>query len=472
VTHPVSSPPGQQLPELLTPVPGPKSRALSKRLGRYECRNVTYLAEDFPVFWERASGSNVWDVDGNRYIDLTSAFGVTGLGHSTPEIVQALTAQAERLLHAMGDVHPTEAKAELVELLSSITFERWHRGTGRTTLGCSGSDAVEIALKTALLYSGKPGIIAFRNSYHGLGLGSVDACGLPGFREPFRQQLARFTTFLPYPSCYRCPFERKEDFRIEGRLFPNCATSCLETLREQIEELISKREIGAILVEPIQGRGGIVPPPRDFLPMLREICDLHKILLIADEIYTGFNRTGRLFAVDHFDVVPDLICLAKGMASGYPISACVGRSDIMDAWPWSEGEALQTSTFLGNPVGCAMAVKSIQMHLNPETPARVKSTGRLLRSEIENLDATSIGQVRGAGLMIGIELIDEKGRPNGHLAASVITQALRDGIILLADGPNHNVLGLTPPFVLCGPQISWVANRLQEYVTSLPGSIS
>lgn len=460
------------LPEKVTPIPGPKSLELAARLSRYECRNVTYLAPDFPVFWQTASGTNIWDVDGNRFIDLTSAFGVSGLGHAFPPVRDAMIEQAKSLPHAMGDVHPTEAKARLCELLSAITFERWDRGTGRTTLGCSGSDAVEIALKTALLHSGKPGIIAFHGSYHGLGLGAVDTCGLPIFREPFKSQLARFTTLVPFPHCYRCPFDRREEFRIEGRPFPNCSSTCLEALHDEIEAVIEKREIGAILVEPIQGRGGIIPPPRDFLPMLREICDIHKILLIADEIYTGFNRTGRLFAVDHFETAPDIICLAKGMASGYPISACVGRSDIMEAWPPSEGEALQTSTFLGNPVGCAMAIASIEAHTDPETRKLVKQTARHLRSRLDRLESRYIGQIRGAGLMLGVELIDEKGEPHSRLAGSILSRALGDGLILLADGPGNNVLGFTPPFALSQAQIDWAGDRIQEYLTSLPGSIS
>lgn len=466
--HPAIGP----LPQVRTEIPGPRSRELAARLRRVECRNVTFLSDGWPVFWHRAAGTQVWDVDDNRFLDLTSAFGVAGLGHSAPEVVAAQQQQAAELAHAMGDVHPAEAKVALLERLSEITFERWGDGPGRTTLGCSGSDAIEIALKTSLLHSGKAGVIAFEGSYHGLGLGAVDACGIEPFRKPFRPQLGRFTTFLPFPSCYRCPFGIREDFRIAGSNCPNCSTHCLETLRDRIEETVAQREIGAILVEPVQGRGGIQVPPRDFLPMLREICDLHKILLIADEIYTGFNRTGKLFAVDHSGIRPDLICLGKGMASGYPISACVGRADVMEAWPVSEGEALQTSTFLGNPVGCAMAVASINQHGAPERAKQVRAAGRRFRAGLEALDAPAVGNVRGLGLMLGLELVGRRGEPNGPLAAAVLQQALRDGMILLADGPDANVLAFTPPFGITENQIEWVLDRLQEYLTSLPGSIS
>src|SRR6185436_20648416 len=187
-------------------------------------------------------------------------------------------------------------------------------------------------------------------------------------------------------------------YRIEERDFPNCATTCLEQLHDQIEETIRKREIGCILVEPVQGRGGCVVPPRDFLPLLRRICDTHKILLIADEIYTGLNRTGALFACDLFDTVPDVICLGKALTGGFPLSACVGRSDIMDAWPLSTGEALHTSTFLGNPLGCAMALASLDQHGDPKLGRLVREKGGQLKEKLRSIVSTHIGNVRGLGL--------------------------------------------------------------------------
>src|SRR6185503_5038347 len=246
------------------------------------------------------------------------------------------------------------------------TFERWGLGPGKTILGNSGFEAVEAALKTSLLHSGKPGVLAFTGSYHGLGFGALAVTELNYFRDPFRASLKEFASFVSYPHCYRCPYGETAGFRSEGRDFPNCSSTCLEQLHDEIEEIIQHREIGCILVEPVQGRGGCVVPPRDFLPLLRSICDTHKILLVLDEIYTGFNRTGALFACEHFGVIPDLICLGKGLTSGFPLSACVGRSDVMDAWPLSAGEALHTSTFLGNPLGCAMALASLEQHVQPE----------------------------------------------------------------------------------------------------------
>ncbi|MGA3170293.1 MAG: aspartate aminotransferase family protein [Chthoniobacteraceae bacterium] len=454
------------LPDLRTPIPGPESLALTASLRRHESRNVTHVSPGWPIFWERAEGTNVWDADGNRFLDFTSAFGVAGLGHSQPDVVAALKDQASRLLHAMGDVHPTPQKAQLCKRLSELTFERWNVAPGKVILGNSGSDAIEAALKTSLLHSGKPGVIAFTGAYHGLGMGSVAATGLPFFREPFRLQLKDFATWIPYPHCYRCPFGVKEPFRLEGAPFPNCSTTCLEQIGEEISRAIALRDIGCILVEPIQGRGGIIPPPRDFLALLRCICDEEKIPLIADEIFTGFNRTGKLFACEHFGVVPDIICLGKGLASGFPISACVGRADIMDAWPESTGEALHTSTFLGNPLGCAMALASMEIHADARTARQVVAAGGKLRAALESIRSPRAGNVRGAGLMLGLEITNASGAPDTGLAVSVLKRALADGLILLADGPESNVLTFTPPFGISDEEIAFLMARLRDYLAA------
>lgn len=460
------------LPEVVTTIPGPQSQAYARKLAQYEARDVTWLAPDFPVFWERAEGTNVWDADGNRFLDFTAGFAVTSLGHGSEPLRNALRAQAEKILHVMGDVHPAGVKADLCEKLSQITFERWQVGTGKTILANSGSEAVEAALKTSLMYSGKPGVITFTGGYHGLGYGALETGGIEFFRRPFRSQLGQFGVQVPYPACYRCCFDRSEGFRLEGEPFPNCASTCLEKISEQIETLIGQREIGAIMVEPIQGRGGEIVPPRDFLPLLRNICDEHKILLILDEIYTGFNRTGRLFACEHFEVAPDIICLGKGLSGGFPISACVGRSDVMDAWPLSQGEALHTSTTLGNPLGCAMALASIEEHLRPEVQDLAKTSGRKLRQMLKGLQSPAIGDVRGAGLMLGMELVKPDGSPFGALAGAIMRRGLQDGLILLGGGPDGNVLSFSPPFALADDEIAFLGKKLQEYLMSLPGSIS
>lgn len=453
-------------PELIAEIPGPKSHALAAQLRRYESRNITCVTDDWPIFWERAVGTNVWDADGNRFLDFTSAFGVAGLGHGNADIGAAIRRQSAQLWHAMGDVHPSALKAELCATLSALTFERWGADGGKTILGNSGFEAVEAALKTALLHSGKRGVIAFQGAYHGLGYGALAAGGLPFFREPFRGQLADFATLIPYPHCYRCPFGVTEAFRTEGEPFPNCSSTCLAELSDKIERVIEQREIGCILVEPIQGRGGLIPPPRDFMQLLRRVCDTHKILLIVDEIFTGLNRTGALFASDHFGVVPDLICLGKALTSGFPLSACVGRADLMDAWPESTGEALHTSTFLGNPLGCAMALASLKQHADPALAPHVRERGAVLRKALKSIRSPFIGEVRGVGLMLGVELINAAGQPDGERAARVLKNALRAGLILLADGPSGNVLSFTPPFQVSDEEIEFAAALITRLLES------
>jgi len=439
------------LPELRTEIPGPESLRLAAELRRYESRNVTFTSTDFPIFWERAAGVNVWDVDGNRFLDLTSAFAVASLGHGAPPVVEALHAQANRLVHAMGDVHPTREKVELCRVLSAITFERWGAGSARTTLANSGSEAVEAALKTALLRTGRPGVLSFTGGYHGLGHGALETNGIPFFREPFRAQLGRFGVQLPYP---------------------HGEAASLEALRGRIETTLREQPVGAILVEPVQGRGGEVVPPAGFLPMLRECCDAHGALLILDEIYTGFHRTGRLFACEHSGVIPDLICLGKALTSGFPLSACVGRAEVMDAWPVSAGEALHTSTYLGNPMGCAMALASIREHLRLETAALVAETSAALDAALAALHGPAFGEMRGLGLMRGVELVRPDGSPDAALAGEVIVRALKDGLVLLAGSPAGNVLSLTPPFGITRDEIAFAIGKIQEYVTSRAGSIS
>src|SRR6266403_847121 len=404
------------LPQVCTPIPGPKSRQLSGLLSKYENRNVTFLADTFPIIWQRAEGVNVWDADDNRYLDLTAGFAVAAHGHTHPKIREAILQQSHLLLHAMGDVHPAASKPLLCEKLSGITFERWNLGLAKTTLCNSGFEAVEVAIKTSLLHSGKPGVIAFRNGYHGLGYGALEVIGIPWFREPFRSQLRDYVTLVPYPSCFRCPFGRSEGYRLEGTRFPNCALSCLESIEDQIAQAIRQREIGCVIVEPCQGRGGEIIPPLDFLRLLRSICDRHKILLVFDEIYTGFNRTGSLFACDQFGVYPDILCLGKGLTTGFPLSACVGRAEVMDAWPRSSGEALHTTTFLGNPVGCATALASIELHLENGVSKRVQTLGKRFRDRLKAMALPAIGHVRGLGLMIGAEIVRNDGSPDPNLA--------------------------------------------------------
>ena len=428
-----------------------KTQETIQLLRAYESRNVLFTDPDgsWPIVWERAKGVNVWDADGEKYLDLTAAFGVAAAGHANANVVKAGQQQMAKLLHAMGDVHPHALKAELARELSRLTFERWSDGkkTGKTIFCNSGFEAVEAALKTAMITGGKYGVIAFNGAYHGLGYGALNVTHREFFRSPFRLQLREFANFVPFPT----------------------KTSDLAVVETLISRLFQRGWVGAILVEPVQARGGINIPPPGFLPMLRKLCDKHGALLILDEIYTGFGRTGKWFACEHSGVVPDLICLGKALTGGFPLSACVGRADIMDAaWPPSKGEAVHTSTFLGHPVGCAMALAQISEIRRLKLCERSAKLGEFLLEQLSILHPPSsiLASVRGFGLMAGVELRLPDGKPATAAALTAIKALLYDGYILLPEGEHSNVISFTPPLTITKAQLAKAVVALKEVLTT------
>lgn len=408
------------------PIPGARTNALARNLRLVESRNVTYVDAEFPVFWKSAHGATVIDVDDNTYLDLTAAFGVANAGHSNPHVAAAIAAQANVMMHAMGDVHPTEVKVRLLEKLSDLAPS----SANKTFLASTGSEAVEAAMKTALLATGKPAFAAFRNAYHGLSIGTLEVSGIAAFREPFASALPNRTLLLPYGD--------------------------LEAARVALE---ARDDVGAVIVEPIQGRGGNVVPPPDFLPGLREICTRRGMLLILDEMYTGFGRTGSFFSCERERVVPDILCVGKALANGFPLSATIARAEIMDAWPVSSGEALHTSTFLGNPMGCAAALATIEQIESLGLVERSRSLGAELGERLQTLRKhRSVLDVRGRGLMWGIELRD------GATCGRVVKALLQRGVIALSAGPLGNVLHLTPPLVIPKPDLMNAIDTIEECI--------
>lgn len=392
---------------------------------------MTYLTDHFPIFWQRAEGAWVEDVDGNRYLDFTGAFAVASLGHGAPAVRQALQNQADQLWHGMGDVHPTEAKVRLLQRLAELA----PGNLSVTLLANSGFEAVEAALKTARLATGHPGVIAFQGAYHGLGYGTLEVTDREYFRAPFRDQLGGFSVHLPY-----------------GALEP------VETFLRSKQET-PRGPVGAMIVEPAQGRGGVLLPPPDFLPGLKDLASRFGLLLIADEIFTGWGRTGRRFGVDHFGVVPDLLCVGKAMANGFPISACMGSPEVMSSWGKSTGEALHTSTFLGNPLGCAMALASLEILEREHLAERAAQRGAAWLAELKALERLpAVQEVRGIGLMVGIEL----SAADSAQAFRIVQTCLQRGLILLAGGPHHNVLTLTPPLTISEDEIKVGTKILEE----------
>jgi 4-aminobutyrate aminotransferase-like enzyme len=412
-------------------------------LRQYESPNITFIDPDgsWPIVWERAKGVHVWDDRGRKYLDLTAAFGVAAAGHANPRVVRAGQRQMARLLHAMGDVHPHPLKAQLARELSRITFERWRAGQGRTIFCNSGFEAVEAALKTALLATGKRKVIAFEGAYHGLGYGALNATHREMFREPFASQLGQFGGFAPFPTD-EAQFSETE---------------------ERVGKALERGDVGAVLVEPIQGRGGMRVPVPELLPMLRKRCDAAGALLIVDEIYTGFGRTGRWFACEHSRTVPDLICLGKALAGGFPSSACVGKSALIErAWPKSRGEAIHTSTFLGHPVGCAMALVNIAEIRSRKLPDKADQRGKELLNLLGQIQVPGLSlQARGAGLMAGLELRHANGKPATSLAMTVIKSMLQCGYLVLPEGEHGNVIGFTPPLIISQSQLRAAVNQLQ-----------
>lgn len=431
------------------------SQSTLKLLRAYESRNITFIDPSgrWPIVWERARGVNVRDADGRKYLDLTAAFGVANAGHANPRVIRAARNQASRLLHAMGDVHPHAPKAELARELSRITFERWVRGRAKTIFCNSGFEAVEAALKTALLATGKPGVIAFEGAYHGTGYGALNATHREHFRGAFRNQLREFATFVPFP------------------VDEQQARKSLAVIRR----LLHRQKAGAILAEPIQGRAGIRVPPSRFLPLLRRLCTEHGALLILDEIYTGFGRTGRWFACEHSRVVPDLICLGKALTGGFPLSACVGRARLMDsAWPISDGEAIHTSTFLGHPVGCAMALAQIAEIRRLRLPQRTARLGGVFLRHLNETAKAVITKVanlrcaaRGVGLMAGVEVTHADGSPASGVALAAIKTMLHRGFILLPEGEHSNVISFTPPLTITEPQLRRALRALERVLVAL-----
>jgi 4-aminobutyrate aminotransferase/(S)-3-amino-2-methylpropionate transaminase len=453
---------GSALPELVTAVPGPRSLALAEELSRAECPALTArrarraeqsgAAQD-PISWSAALGSNVRDVDGNVFVDLTGGFGAALFGHAHAPIVGAVAAQQGHLVHALGDVHPSDTKVRLLSALVALAPFR-----ARAILGLSGADAVEAALKTAYLYTKKPGVIAFLGGYHGLSHGPLAACGYgEAFRAPFQGQLNPHVAFAEFAD---------DEANVEGAL-ASAARAC-----EQLNG-----QAGAILVEPVQGRGGVRVAAPGFLRGLRALAQARGLVLIVDEIYTGLGRSGALLEHLRHDCEADLICLGKGLGGGFPFSACLGREEIMAAWGDPAGEALHTSTFLGNPPACAAALATLAEVAAQDAPAQARALGARLRSALSALPGVSL---QGRGALLGVRIAPISARapedalrhsaraPEGALrhSARAPEGALRQpnllrlcqlllarGYIVLAAGAPPSVLCLTPPLCLSEAQI-------------------
>ncbi len=443
---------GSLLPDVRVPPPGPASKALADRLRATESRNVTYFADDWPVFWDEARGANVRDADGNVYVDLSAGFGVALLGHSHPAVVEAIGRQAGRLVHGMGDVHPPSIRVELLERLRDLS--PWP--DARAVLTSTGSEAVEVALKTAHLATGHPGVLAFEGGYHGLTMGSLAATARQTFRRPFARRLYKGVAFAPYP--------------LAGPRGAAGSTVALEFVRRALRDGAPNGDpIGALIVEPVQGRAGVRMAPSGFLADVSALAREAKALVIADEIMTGMGRCGVMLASQRVGLSPDLVCVGKALGAGLPLSACVGPQRVMDAWPSSDGEAVHTSTFLGHPLACAAALAALDRYEHEGVLARVEALGARLRARLtERLSGVpGVKEVRGLGLLIGIELASDEASSTGGRAARVAVAALKEGVIVLPAGDTGQVVELTPSAALTDEQADHAVEVLVKAITAV-----
>jgi 4-aminobutyrate aminotransferase-like enzyme len=439
---------GAGIGRIVSTVPGPRSRSLAERLARVESPNVTRIAADAPIFWADADAACIQDVDGNTYVDLTAGFGVAQAGHANPRVARALAAQASRLPHALGDVNPAEIKVLLLERLAAIA----PGSLSVSILGSAGAEAVEAALKTAVMRTGRTGILSFERAYHGLTYGALAVTARPDFRQPFAAQLFAGVRFAPFPDSTRDRGPGDED-------------RAIDSVRDAIARAEdSPHPIGAIIVEPIQGRGGINVPTPSFLHRLRSLCDGARIVLIFDEIYTGFGRTGRMFACEHWNVVPDILCVGKALTGSVALSAAIGTPEIMSGWPRSRGEAIHTSTFLGNPIACAAALAQIDEIREKGLVGRAASLGSRIRDRTAGW-RERFATVRDCG---GLGLL-QRVRCEDGIALRVASTALRQGVLVLAEGQQAESIAITPPAVITEAQLDFALDVIEQAIAQEQG---
>jgi 4-aminobutyrate aminotransferase len=421
------------------------------------CSVIT--SDRVPVFWEEGAGANIRDVDGNIYIDLTAGFCVALAGHSNPRIVQAISDQSQRLMHSQGGLNPNPQRVLLAEKLASIAPGE----LDVSMVASTGAEAVDIAIKTALLYTGRQTIVAFQHGFHGKTTGALTATSINYYREPFLALVPR-STHIPYAYCYRCVWEQQ---------YPECDLKCANYLDYVLSMPDSGvADVAAVVMEPVQGHGGWIVPPPEFGKRIKEICEQHGVLLIADEIITGFGRTGYLFAMNYYEVAPDIMTCGKGLASGFPISAVMTSSEIASAWQPMQ----HSSTFVGNPVGCAAALASLQEIEERELVRRSRELGQYFKAALLDLQERHpiIGDVRGLGTMVGLEFVKDREtkEPAAAFGRELVESLLSKGIMATNyGGTYHNVLKMSPPLVVTKEQLDRALEILEESLLEVESGI-
>jgi len=425
--------------QLKTEVPGPKSRALMER--RQQSVSIAPF-HSTPVFLARAEGATVEDVDGNILLDFAGGIGSLNTGHRAPEVTDAVKAQADRFLHTSFNVLAYESYVQVCERLNALTPGQFPK---KTMLVTTGAEAVENAVKVARAYTKRKGIICFEDAFHGrtymaMTLTSKTHPYKAGF-DPFAPEVYR----IPYAYCYRCSY---------GKQYPECAAYCAEHLEDTFKRVVAAEDVAAVIAEPILGEGGFIAPPAEFFRTLLSICRKHGILFIADEVQTGFGRTGKMFACEHYGIEPDVITTAKSLGGGMPIAAITGRSEVMDA----PGVGGLGGTFAGNPLSCEAALAVMDLLERKPMLGNAEHIGEVFQQRARAWQSrfTLVGDVRGLGAMQAIELVKDRRtkEPAKEEATAVMEFCYQNGLITIGAGSYGNVLRLLMPLTLSGDELN------------------
>jgi len=436
-------------PDIRTALPGPRAKAIIDR--DHSVVSPSYT-RSYPLVIARGVGAMVEDVDGNVFLDCAAGIAVNSTGHSHPDVVQAITDQAQKFLHMSGTDFYYEPQVRLAEELAAVVPIT---GGVRSFFGNSGTEAVEACLKLSRYTTGRMNVIAFLGGFHGRSMGALSLTASKALQRRGFGPMLPGVYHAPYPDCYRCPLGLKAE---------NCQAECLGYLEDQIfVHLVSPDEVAAVIVEPIQGEGGYVVAPDQFLQRLRALASTHGILLVADEVQSGMGRSGKMFAMEFSGVEPDMMAIAKGIASGLPLGVAVARSGLM-AWP----PGSHASTFGGNPVSCAAALATLKL-LKDRLMANAADVGGYLMDGLRALMAkhTLIGDVRGRGLMVGVELVRDRQTKERAVEErdAVVNGAFARGLLLL--GAGKNAIRFSPPLVITRAQADIAVRIFDDALTEV-----
>lgn len=418
----------------------------------YDQYMITSMVAAFqPVVVERASGCTFYGADGKEYLDCFSGIAVTNAGHGHPKVLAAAREQMEKLVHCCTYVYYNPRAGELAKVLADISPGRLQK----SFLGNSGAEAVEGAMRLAKQFTKRKEVVALSMSFHGRTVGTLSITGNRGRKKGSGPYLSGIA-FAPAPYCYRCPF------RLE---YPSCGVACAEYVDDVIK-YHTAGDVACFIAEPVMGEGGIIPPPPEYFKIAVDVVHNDGGLFIADEVQSGFGRCGKLFAIEHYDVEPDIMCLAKGIADGFPVSAFIAPSNIADAF--TPGDHL--STFGGNPICCAAAMANIEVLQEEKLPEKAAELGEQVMARLNEFKEKCklVGDVRGKGLMIGIELVKDADKtPAAEEAKKVRQLCLDSGVLVGVGGALANVVRLQPPLVISGDQLNQAADVLEKALTEV-----